>query len=66
MFEHMLQVVSGSSARVGWSALVDSMESALSDRTHLVVLGIAAGVIFVLYVNYRVARWLDRRGRSGS
>ena len=49
-------------ARAGWSAVVESMEAALSDPTHVIVLGIAVGVVIVLYVNYRVARWIERKG----
>ena len=55
-------------ARAGWSAVVESMEAAFSDPTHIIVLGIVFGSLVVLYANYRVARWIERKGehRHGS
>lgn len=49
-------------ARAGWSAVVESMEAAFSDPTHIIVLGIVAGSLIVVYANYRVARWIERKG----
>ncbi len=48
-------------AQVGWSDVVESMEAAFSDPKHVIVLGIVTGSIVVLYVNYRVARWIERK-----
>ena len=49
-------------AQVGWGDVVKSMEAAFSDPKHIIVLGIVAGSLVVLYANYRVARWLERKG----
>jgi len=48
-------------ARVGWGDVVKSMEAAISDPKHIIVLGIVAGLLVVLYANYRVARWIERK-----
>lgn len=45
----------------GWSAIVESMESAFSDPKHVIILGIAVVIIVVVYVNYRVAKWLENQ-----
>lgn len=64
MFAPITQSVLVSPARAGWSAVVESMEAAFSDPTHIIVLGIVFGSLVVLYANYRVARWIERRGEQ--
>ena len=61
MLDALSQIVSVMPARAGWSAMVDSMQAAIEDRSHLVGLGVAAGIIVMVYANYRVARWLERK-----
>lgn len=48
-------------ARAGWSDVVKSMEAAFSDPKHIIILGVIAGSIIVVYANYRVARWIERK-----
>ncbi|MHA7813437.1 MAG: hypothetical protein ACX94C_08605 [Phycisphaerales bacterium] len=38
-----------------------SMEAAFSDPTHIIVLGIVVGSVIVIYANYKVARWIERK-----
>jgi divalent metal cation (Fe/Co/Zn/Cd) transporter len=59
LFQSFVPLVSP--AEVGWSDVVKSMEAAFSDPKHVIILGIVAGSIVVLYVNYRVARWLEQK-----
>ena len=54
----------GSPARAGWSAVVNSMEAAFSDPTHIIVLGIVVGSVIVIYANYKVARWIERKSEQ--
>lgn len=58
-FQSLAQLISP--ADVAWSDVVQSMEAAFSDPKHVIILGVIAGSIVVLYVNYRVARWLERK-----
>lgn len=54
----VLERVAGSLAQSGWSDVVDSLKGAIDDRSHVIVLGVAAGVLVVIWANWRVARWL--------
>jgi hypothetical protein len=48
-------------AQVGeadWGQLVDSMRGAIEDRSHVMNLGIAVGVVVVIWVNWSVAKWV--------
>lgn len=44
-----------------WSELVESMQQALDDRSHVTNLGYALGLALILYINFKVARWLMRQ-----
>jgi len=63
---HVSDILSASAARVGWSELVESMRSAIGDRSHALHLGIGLAVLLGVWVNWRLARWWMRRSRPGS
>lgn len=54
LFEHGL----GTIAQAGWGDVVDSLKGAIEDRSHVVVLGVAIGVLVVIWANWRIAKWL--------
>jgi len=54
----LLERAAGSLAQSGWGDVVSSLKGAIEDRSHVTVLGIAAGLLLVLWVNWRLARWL--------
>tara|TARA_R110000737_G_scaffold2923_16_gene9903 strand:+ start:163971 stop:164198 length:228 start_codon:yes stop_codon:yes gene_type:complete len=46
-------------ANADWDAFVDSASSAVSDLADAKHMLIAAGVLCVLYINLRLARWIS-------
>ncbi len=42
----------------GWDQLVRSMRGAIEDRSHVVHLGIGVGVILVVWINWKLAKWI--------
>lgn len=62
-FRHILLA---STAREGWDAVVQSMKGAIEDRTHVVILAVAVGLLLLIYINYRIARWLEKRVKRKS
>lgn len=54
LLEHRL----GTLAQAGWGDVVDSLQGAIEDRSHVVVLGVVVVVLVVVWVNWRVAKWL--------
>ena len=58
MSDRFGQFVLGQVGNIGWDQLVTSMRGAIEDRSHVVNLGIGVGVILVVWINWRVARWV--------
>ena len=48
----------GQVGNVGWDQLVTSMRGAIEDRSHAMNLGIGIGVVLVVWINWRLARWV--------
>ena len=62
MWDHVFHAVRElTTTPTGWGAIVESMENAFSDPKHVIILGIAVVIIVVVYVNYRVAKWLENQ-----
>ncbi len=55
----LIQCVRVLTSGSGWDAIVESMHDAFADPKHIIILGIALAIGIVLYVNYRVAKWLE-------
>jgi hypothetical protein len=45
---------------------VHSLKGAIDDRSHVVILGIALGVVVVVYVNWKLAKWLVSQSGSNA
>ncbi len=54
LFEHRV----GTIAQAGWADVVDSLQGAIEDRSHVVVLGVVLAVLVVIWANWRIAKWL--------
>ena len=61
MLGEIFQSVRAMTTATGWSAIVESMESAFSDPKHVIILGIAFVIAVVIFINYRVAKWLEHQ-----
>ena len=44
----------------GWAQAVKSMHAAIEDPSHVMYLGCGLGLIVLVWVNWRVARWIYR------
>lgn len=53
-------------AQVGWDEVVHSLKGAIDDRSHVVILGIALGVVVLVYVNWKLAKWLVSQSGSNA
>jgi len=53
--------LAGLVANSGWDLLVQSMQGAIDDRSHVVKLGYAIGAILFVWINYRLAKWILSR-----
>ena len=49
-----------------WEELVTSMHDAISDPRQSLMLGCAIAIVFAIWVNYRLARWLFHKSASPS
>lgn len=56
----------GLAASAGWGDVVRSLKGAIEDPSHVNTLGIVVGVVLVVWVNYRIARWLMKGGGGGA
>lgn len=54
------QFVLGQLCDVGWDSLVKSMRGAIEDRSHVVNIGYAAAFVVIVWINWRIAKWILR------
>lgn len=66
-FEHgLIEQGLGTIAQAGWGDVVESLKGAIEDPSHVNTLGIVLGVVLVVWVNYRIARWLMKGAGGGA
>jgi hypothetical protein len=60
MNDQIGHLVLGQVGEVGWDSLVESMRGAIADRSHVTHLGYVIGIVLVVWINWRVAKWILR------